>query len=242
MTVLSSELIFNTSVNSGSTGGINSGGVIVSGNLNNIFDDVSAEESDSGHVDYRKIFVKNTNLVDNLINAKIWLSSETSSPDDQVLIGIGSSSDDDGSNELVDLGESTKIYVYSTDGDTRTLTLTGEDVLGNRISESISLTGIVGVSSFYTYKKLYLASVSYINSFYTIVIKKSSDGSQIGTIPVKKYSAILYQNVTTQSSAIILGTINANSDQAIWLKRMVDEGASGYNLNQGTIEVLGETA
>ena len=136
----------------------------------------------------------------------------------------------------------TKIYVYSTDGDTRTLTLIGEDVLGNRISESISLTGIVGVSSFYTYKKLYLASVSYINSFYTIVIKKSSDGSQIGTIPVKKYSAILYQNVTTQSSAIILGTINANSDQAIWLKRMVDEGASGYNLNQGTIEVLGETA
>ena len=59
------------------------GGVIssteVSGTpLNNLFDDVSGEESGPGDVEYRGIYVKNTHGSLTLQAAKLWLESEVS--------------------------------------------------------------------------------------------------------------------------------------------------------------------
>lgn len=47
--------------------------------LNNIFDDVSGDESSPGDVEYRGIYVKNTHGSLTLQGAKLWLESEVAS-------------------------------------------------------------------------------------------------------------------------------------------------------------------
>ncbi|MCK4822572.1 hypothetical protein KA005_42805, partial [bacterium] len=58
---------------------------ISSGALNNIFDDISDAERVSGDVDYRKIYVKNTNI-DTWAAVKAWISKFTESEDDEITI------------------------------------------------------------------------------------------------------------------------------------------------------------
>lgn len=61
---------------------------IVSGQLNNLFDDVSAVESGAGDVEYRCIYIKNTHSVSSLVNARIWIDQDTLSTDDEIDIAI----------------------------------------------------------------------------------------------------------------------------------------------------------
>lgn len=61
---------------------------IVSGQLNNLFDDVSAVESGAGDVEYRCLYIKNTHSVSSLVNARIWIDQDTPSPDDEIDIGV----------------------------------------------------------------------------------------------------------------------------------------------------------
>jgi hypothetical protein len=70
------------------------GGVIssteVSGTaLNNIFDDVSGDESGPGDVEYRGIYVKNTHGSLTLQGAKLWLESEVSGGGDIAIALAG---------------------------------------------------------------------------------------------------------------------------------------------------------
>lgn len=66
------------------------GGYIVSGTLNNLWQDVDNTESSSGSTKYRCIYVRNENVANTLSNTKIWISSLTPSSDDEVDIALGS--------------------------------------------------------------------------------------------------------------------------------------------------------
>ena len=97
MPIVASEIKFYKSNESNSTGGTITATEVTDNTLNNLFDDVSAAEAESGAIEYRKIFVKNTNGSLTLSNIKIWISQLTSSSGDEFHIGLGSSSDTDGS-------------------------------------------------------------------------------------------------------------------------------------------------
>jgi hypothetical protein len=94
MPILASEIKFyltggatNTDPNA-SLGGVISSSEIPSGELNNIFDDVTGDESAVGDTEYRCIAVKNTNVSLTLKASKIWILSNTTSPNDEVEIGV----------------------------------------------------------------------------------------------------------------------------------------------------------
>ena len=87
----------NTDPNA-SLGGAISNTEIQDGVLNNLWDDVSGEESQNGDVEYRCIYVKNTHGSLTLQNAVIWISELTLSADDEVDIGLDPAGVGDGSN------------------------------------------------------------------------------------------------------------------------------------------------
>ncbi len=54
------------------------GGVITSGQLNNVFDDITGDENAASDIEYRGIYVQNNNANNDWENVVMWLSAEVS--------------------------------------------------------------------------------------------------------------------------------------------------------------------
>lgn len=242
MPIVTSDLEMYTSSATDSTGGTITGTAITDNVLNNLFDDITAGEAETGQTDYRKVFAKNNHGSLSWLAVQFWRSVNTTSADDEISLGIGTSDDDDGSNVLSAMTGNARIALISDGADTRPVTLVGEDVSGNRQTESVTLTNGVEVLSVGTYSKLYLASVASTSASRIVTVKQGSGGSTRGTIGLNKYSAILYLNPTSATDAFELGNIAAGASQGLWLKRVVNLGAGRQSANTGTIKVQGSTS
>lgn len=100
MPIVASDIVFRLSGGAAnvdpnaSLGGARStagGGVITTDTLNNVWDNVSGAEGAAGDIEYRCIYVLNTHATLTYTAPKIWISADTTSTDDEVDIGLGSS-------------------------------------------------------------------------------------------------------------------------------------------------------
>lgn len=93
MAIIASEIKYYLSGGSANTNpNASLGGVISSTEVpSNGFDDVSSSEASAGSIEYRCIYVKNTNATLTLIGAKAYISANTPSATTNVDIGLGSS-------------------------------------------------------------------------------------------------------------------------------------------------------
>lgn len=91
MAILQSEIKFYISGGAGnSNANASLGGVISTTEMPaNLFDDVSSAEASAGSIEYRCIYVKNTNSTLTYIGPKVFLSSNTPSATTDVAIGVG---------------------------------------------------------------------------------------------------------------------------------------------------------
>jgi hypothetical protein len=92
MAVLSSEIKFYLSGGSGNTNPAASlGGAISTTEVtaSTLWDNVSSAEASAGDIEYRCVYVKNTNGTDSLLTAAAWVSSNTPSTSTTLDIGIG---------------------------------------------------------------------------------------------------------------------------------------------------------
>lgn len=242
MPIVTGDLEYYKSNGTNSTGGTITATAITDNTLNNLFDDVSADEADSGATEYRKIFIKNNHGTLTWQDVVFWRSGATDSTDDEISLGIGSSADDDGSNELTAFGANAVVSLESDGADTRNVTLVGEDAAGARQTETVALTGTTPVLSSGTFSKLYLVYPASSDGSRTITIKQGSGGTTRGTIGPSKLSAILYQNPTTKPDGFELGDIAAAGSYGLWLKRVVTAGAAAYTNNSGELSCQGVTS
>lgn len=97
MAILTTEIKFylsggssNSDVNA-SLGGVISTTEITTATLHNLFDVVSSAETSAGDIEYRCIYVSNTNGTLSLTDAVAWISANTPSGDTSADIGLGSS-------------------------------------------------------------------------------------------------------------------------------------------------------
>lgn len=97
MPIVASDIEFRYSGGSGNTsanaclgGAISTagGGTADTGVKNDLFDDVTSSEAAAGSVEYRGIYVKNNHGTITLEDARIWVSSDTSSASDELDIGV----------------------------------------------------------------------------------------------------------------------------------------------------------
>ena len=102
MTITQSDIEFYLSGGSDNTdpnaslGGAISSTAVQDNTLNNVFDDVSGQESQDGDTEYRCIYVKNNHASDTWYNVVVWISQETPA-DDQIDIGLDPAGVGDGS-------------------------------------------------------------------------------------------------------------------------------------------------
>jgi len=104
MAVIATDIQFRLSGGSGnsdpeaSLGGVmSSNSVVGSPTTNNIFDNVTADEALAGDINYRCIYILNSNTVDGLISGKVWIESNTPSADTNIAIGLDPAGVGDGS-------------------------------------------------------------------------------------------------------------------------------------------------
>ena len=64
------------------------GGIITTNVLNNLFDDTTGDESAAGDIEYRGIYVKNNHGSLTWQTVKAWISSLTTSTDDELAIAL----------------------------------------------------------------------------------------------------------------------------------------------------------
>lgn len=74
-----------------SLGGAKSSVEVVNNFNNNVFDDVSSGEHTSGDVEYRCVYLHNSNSTTAMNNVKIYVYSNTSASEDEWDIGLGTS-------------------------------------------------------------------------------------------------------------------------------------------------------
>jgi hypothetical protein len=65
------------------------GGLITTDVVNNLWDNVSGDESSAGDIEYRAIYIRNEHGSLTLTGSKIWISADTTSADDEVDIALG---------------------------------------------------------------------------------------------------------------------------------------------------------
>lgn len=87
--IVSTELKFYTTTDG--LGGAITATEVINGDLHNTFDQVTAAEALSGVTQYYCIYTKNTNVVQTLQDAFIYLTSNTPSEDTEFAIGLGTS-------------------------------------------------------------------------------------------------------------------------------------------------------
>jgi len=84
--------VSNTDPNASIGGAIStlSGGLIVSGNPENLFDATSGDEAAAGDVEYRCFFIKNKHATLTWISPKVWVKTASSSADVAFALGLAS--------------------------------------------------------------------------------------------------------------------------------------------------------
>lgn len=100
----------NTDPNDSLGGKISNTEIVMSPDLNNLFDDVSAEQALTGSVEYRCLYIKNDNGSDNLTSGKVWISANTPSAGTEIAIGLDPAGVGDGDTT----GEATTIVNETT--------------------------------------------------------------------------------------------------------------------------------
>jgi hypothetical protein len=98
MAILSSELVFYLtgaasdggaqSDPDASLGNYRSSTTIISGALNNLFDNVTGDEASAGDTEYRCICIKNTNASLTLSDVKIWIQTDTGNAEDDISFAV----------------------------------------------------------------------------------------------------------------------------------------------------------
>jgi hypothetical protein len=86
----------NAAVNS-SIGGIMSSTAMVDATVANLFDNVTGDQTAVGYTNYRCFYVRNSHATITWQNVKVWINSNTTSPDSDASIGLDAAAVGNGS-------------------------------------------------------------------------------------------------------------------------------------------------
>jgi hypothetical protein len=100
MAIISTELEFRESGADNLGGTIQAG--VVSGSINAMFDRITSAEAGAGDVEYRCIYLRNSNATLTLYDAHVWISANTTSDGTSAEIGLGASGINGAESEIAD--------------------------------------------------------------------------------------------------------------------------------------------
>jgi hypothetical protein len=190
----------------------------------NIFDDITNAERVAGDTDYRKIFVRNENE-ETWAAVVAWISQLTLSPDDEIKI----------------LCAGTKSKASTPVALTGTLTFEeGQAVVG---VGTAFLTELAKGECIYNATDDDESDACAILSITddTHLTLADDYGGTAGSGKTANVAGIdvclMFTSPTTKATGLSLGDIAENEYKGLWIKRIVDAAASGYENNQFAIKL-----
>ena len=257
MPIVSNELILTYSINSGSAGNSLSSGpatslggyisttAIVDNTINNLFPDITGDQNAGYQVDYRCVFIKNTNASGlALQNSVLWVTGQVVGGAN-VLIGadptapsvLGSSS-----AQAVTLGTNNTTLSAAVTAPATTIATAASVPVNNQITvdtagnaETRTVTAVSG-SGPYT---ITLATALNLNHSSGVTVSSQSPTGvsfpYSGTSPNQAPTAV------SKATGLSLGTIPAGSCKAFWYQRLA-ENSSALNNDSISIRIEGDSA
>lgn len=235
-------------------------GYPITGTLNNLFDNVTMEESTAGNVDYRCIYVFNDHATDPLYETRLYLENQVSGGS-TIEIGIWRNTDVQKLN-FYGVPNSGHLFITYEDQQVRVDFNADLAVLGQNIQNALNslpvLSGVV-VSTKLTPNLQYtvrfmgnddnrrhpiLQLENFMGGVSSIAVSKLSHGSPINAIASQitnehtTPSGITFSNPTA-SSPIVLGTIHPGDGVPVWVKRTTPVNADPLATDGFTLAIKG---
>lgn len=217
--------------------------------MNNLFEDVTDDETKAGLIDYRCIYIFNNHATDALYNCKIYLSSQKAGGSN-IQVGILQTTDlqrititgtvtggtftiaYESHNVVVTYDANIGVWGANLQSGLNNLTsLSGVNVQGSIVSNSIIFdVRFEGNDDNRSHELLQLISNNLTGSP-NILISKIFNGSPINsTAPDIEFPTVTPFDVefvdTSKSSPIEVGTIYPSDGFSVWLKRTTIAGTS----------------
>ena len=193
--------------------------------VNNIFDDVADSERVSGDTEYRKIFVRNENL-QNWADVKCWIEQFTLAEDDEITILAGGSKSKTSTpialTGTVEFAASTAIVGTGT---AFTTELAVGELIYNATDDAESDAKAIASIEDDTHLTL---SVAYAGT--------AGAGKTCSVAGIDQCTFVSPSS-KTHGDVLSFGDISKNEAGGVWIKRVVDASASGYNNNQFALKL-----
>jgi len=239
------------SIAENSIGGEPSNTVIGSG-INNLFNDLSSAEVESGSIDYRCFYVFNDHELETLYDAKIYISSQASGGSD-ILLGLKrdndiqsihvSSTEPNNSGKMTFLLEGNEIVLgYSPDMG-YDVTVSVSALTDYNFSFSITFSG-------YKYFDLMVYSANDLVTAGTITIdiQKNTDGGPVNTFAEEIANSLItpngvvFQQATSIDNGIEVASLRPGEGFPIWVKRIITPNASSLQNDNFIFVLIGSPA
>lgn len=223
---------------------------------NALLPDVTAQQANDGLTVFRKFFRRNASPSFTWIDVRTWIPEQLTNSAISIGFGLDHADDNTGvQGNMTIFSANSVTAVVSNGADTRVVTIVGENAIGERQTETLTLNGATEVVGTLTFSKLYMASVPTLDGARTITIRQGAGGITRGTIGVNSRISFLWfgrmasggtilnaegGDITTDIMAIRAGNISAGGNVPIWVRMMVPTGASASSNNTAHIQIRGE--
>jgi len=257
MPIVSNELILTYSINSGSAGnslpsgpGTSLGGyisttAITDNTINNLFPDITGDQNAGYQVDYRCVFLKNTNGSGLALQAAVlWVTGQVAGGAN-VLIGVdptAASALGSSSPQAVTIGTSNTTLSAAVTAGASTISTFASVAINNSVTidtaanqETRTVTNVSG-SGPYTLTLATALGLSH-NSGVTV----SSQAPTGVTFPYAGSPPNQAPTAVSKATGISLGTIPAGSCKAFWYQRLA-ENSSALNNDNISVRIEGDSA
>lgn len=226
-------------------GAIDTGSEIISNQDNNLLPDITGEEARDGVTKHRKSFRKNTHASNVWTAVKSWITDQFTNCALHIALGLNHADDIKGKlSELTAWAAAAKVALTSNGADTRNVDIAGEDASGNRLSETVALTGAVEVLSVNTYTKVYCVSVQTLDASRTVTIKQGTGGTTRGTIAGNGKLCTWFRtgtDIDTKTEGFRHGDIAAAGLFGLWQKLIVPPEAGSVQADNSAVKSEGDT-
>jgi hypothetical protein len=257
MPIVSSELQLAYSISSGSAGNVTpstaaqslgtylSTTLITDNVLNNLFPDITGDGNAGYQVDYRCVFIKNTNASNiALQNAVLWVTGQVAGGANVLVAADPTAASVFGASspQAVSMGSSSTTLSASSAAGATTITTVASvpvnnmitvDTAGNQETRTVTALSGTGPYSLTLATALTLAhssGVAVASSFPTGVTFNYT-----GTPPNQTPVAV------SKATGISLGTIPAGSCKAFWYQRLAENSAA-LNLDNVQLRIEGDSS
>lgn len=203
-----------TVVASSLPGGSVSDTVAISALANQLWDDVSKAESNTGGVEYRCEYFKNTHGADSLIDFKLWIAENTPGQD-SVAIGL------DPAGLSGTATQNTKaITAASWSGGVITFTCNGH---GIPVGANVQIAGSTPAD----YNGNYVVTASSTNTFQVAKVADPGSWTSGSTVCSETFapSGVTF-STPDAASPLTIGDIAPGAYQAVWIRRTVPAGVT----------------